>query len=77
MDIDMVQPGIAADADAVGCAERDVGRYIYERIEALMDATEGPRAAELSYLAEIVAQVEEYGVENCVCGIDAWPERLS
>lgn len=56
----------AEDADAVGCAEREVGRAIYERIEALMssakDAT--PEGRELSYLADLVASVEEYGSWN-------------
>ena len=46
--------------------EADVGRWVYSRIEALMDATPGTaEAVELSYLASAVGHVEEYGVENC------------
>ena len=50
------------DSDAVGCAEHEVGRYVYTRIEALMGAAPGsPEGAELSYLADIVGHVEECG----------------
>lgn len=48
--------------NTTGAAEREVGQFVYRRIEALMDATAGtPEADELSYLAEIVSDVEEYG----------------
>ena len=46
--------------------EADVGRWVYSRIDALMDAKPGTaEAVELSYLASAVGSVEEYGVENC------------
>lgn len=52
--------------DAVGAAERDVGRYIYRRIETLMDAKHVTGIAnELTYLATIAEAVEEYGSEAC------------
>ncbi len=52
--------------DAVGAAERDVGRYIYQRIETLMDAKHVTGIAnELTYLATIAEAVEEYGSEAC------------
>lgn len=52
--------------DDVGAAEREVGRYVYRRIEALMDAKPGtPEAAELAYLARIAESVEEYGEDAC------------
>jgi len=58
------QPETAEEGDLVGTAEREVGRYIYMRIEAFMDAEfETPEGRELSYLAQIVADVEEYGVD--------------
>lgn len=41
----------------VGAAEREVGQAVYERIEQLMDGN----SPELSYLAELVESVEEYG----------------
>lgn len=48
--------------NAVGAAEREVGRAVYERIEALMDAKAGtPEGRELSYLADLAQNVEEYG----------------
>lgn len=54
------------DPDAVGCAEREVGRYVYTRIDALADAAPGsPEDAEFDYLTDIAAHVEEYGVEAC------------
>ncbi len=65
-------PSPSADAlrsggdDAVGAAERDVGRYIYQRIETLMDAKHVTSIGnELDYLATIAAAVEEYGSEHC------------
>lgn len=55
-----------AKADTVGAAEAEVGRYVYRRIEALMDAKPGtPEAAELDYLAKVAESVEEYGEEAC------------
>lgn len=54
------------DADAIGAAERDVGRYVYRRIETLMDARAAtPEASELVYLATIAETVEEYGADSC------------
>lgn len=60
------------DEDIVGAAERDVGRYIYRRIEVLMDCVpdteSGARSLEgreLDYLAAIVSAVEEYGCVAC------------
>ena len=48
--------------NAIGAAESDVGRFVYRRIEKLMDAKPGsPAAHELRYLAHIVNDVEEYG----------------
>ena len=49
--------------DAAGCAERDVGRYLYQRLETLMDANS--TAAELTWIAHIIGCVEEYGIEHC------------
>jgi len=50
----------------IGAAELEVGRYIYRRIEALMDAKPGTaEGAEFVYLAAIAESVEEYGEENC------------
>lgn len=50
------------DADATGAAEQQVGRAVYERLEALMDAKPGtPEGAELVYLADLVSSIEEYG----------------
>ena len=50
----------------VGAAEREVGRYVYRRIEALMDArADTPEGAELTYLVNIAASVEEYGEDAC------------
>lgn len=51
--------------DAVGAAEREVGRAVYTRIEALMNAKAGTsEGTELSYLADLVQSVEEYGSWN-------------
>ncbi len=48
--------------NAIGAAEREAGQFIYRRIEMLLDAKAGtPEGAELTYLAEIVSDVEEYG----------------
>ena len=47
--------------NTIGCAELEVGRAVYERIEKLIDATTGPEADELSYLAHLAASVEEVG----------------
>jgi hypothetical protein len=53
--------------DLIGAAEAQVGRYVYRRIEVLMDtaAPGSPEAAELDYLSTIAANVEEYGEEAC------------
>jgi hypothetical protein len=48
----MTDAAKTTEDDAIGCAERDVGRYVYARIEALMDAKPGtPQEAELRYLS--------------------------
>jgi|GEM_PF-1622544 len=47
--------------NTIGCAELEVGRAVYERIEKLIDTTTGPEAEELSYLAHLAASVEEVG----------------
>jgi len=58
-------PESALDDGAEGCAEREVGRYIYKIISARMNATPAsPESAELDYLATIVADVEEYGADE-------------
>lgn len=55
-----------SEPEPVGAAEREVGRWVYRRIEALMDAKPGTaEGAELSYLAGAVEHVEEYGEEHC------------
>lgn len=52
--------------NATGAAEAEVGRYVYRRIEALMDAAAfTPEGDELQYLATIAESVEEYGEEAC------------
>lgn len=55
------------DENLIGAAEREVGRWVYRRIERLMnEAEEGsPEAAELAALADITASIEEYGEEAC------------
>jgi hypothetical protein len=58
--------GLGDGENQIGAAEREVGQYVYQRIEALMDAKTGTAdAAELDYLADIAVHVEEYGPENC------------
>jgi hypothetical protein len=48
--------------DPVGCAEREVGRWVYRRIEAVISAKPGTaEGRELAYLAAVAADVEEYG----------------
>lgn len=60
------EAGVSGGLDAEGAAEREVGRYVYRRIAALMNAEEGtPEADELTYLATIAEAVEEYGDEAC------------
>ena len=44
-------------------AERDVGRYLYQRLETLMDANSD--STELAWIAHIIGCVEEYGIEHC------------
>jgi hypothetical protein len=52
-------------ANEVGCAEAEVGRYVYRLIEARMDALIGtPEYVELDYLSALVADVEEYGADE-------------
>lgn len=61
-----LSPPAPASENAVGAAEAEVGRYIYRRIERLMDAKPGtPEGAELDFLANIAVHVEEYGEEAC------------
>lgn len=58
--------GGEGEANQVGAAEAEVGRYVYRRIERLMDAKPGTvEGAELCYLAEIAEGVEEYGEQAC------------
>lgn len=67
----------ASSEDAVGAAELGVGRYVYRRIEALMNSKSGtPEAEELCYLASIAEHVEEYGDDKCG-GDDLRPQGLS
>jgi hypothetical protein len=48
--------------EPAGCAEPEVGRAVYERIEKLIDAKPGtPEGDELSFLAFLVESVEEVG----------------
>lgn len=52
--------------DPVAAAERDVGRWVYQRISKLMAAKENtPEEAELSWLADVVVHIEEYGSIHC------------
>lgn len=58
--------------EVAGCAESEVGRAIYERIEKLIDAKPGtPEGDELSFLAFLVESVEEVG------GYDGPPASIS
>jgi hypothetical protein len=53
-------------ADQIGAAEAEVGRWVYRRIEVLMDAKPGTaEAAELTYLAKVAEAVEEWGEDAC------------
>lgn len=53
---------LAPAVNLVGAAENEVGRAVYERIEALMGAVTGtPEAAELAYLSHLAESVEEVG----------------
>jgi hypothetical protein len=53
-------------ANEIGAAEAEVGRWVYRRIEALIDAKPGtPEAMELAYLARVAESVEEYGEDAC------------
>lgn len=54
--------GQHSSGEAAGCAESEVGRAVYERIEKLIDAKPGtPEGDELSFLAFLVESVEEVG----------------
>lgn len=56
---------VDASEDPESCAEREVGRYVYERVSSLMDAKAGTRdGEELTYLAQLVTDVEEYGAKG-------------
>ena len=66
-------PPAPVEDDAVGCAEREVGRFFYNRISALMDAELGTGdAIELAYLAQIVSDVEEYGADGTEVRDSPW-----
>ena len=53
------------DRDAEGCAEREVGRYVYRLIGDLMNAAPGTsEALALEVLSYIVGVVEEYGADE-------------
>lgn len=63
---DAIARECAPGTNETGAAEAEVGRWVYRRIEALMDAKAGtPEAAELTYLARVAESVEEYGEEAC------------
>lgn len=54
--------GQHSSGEAAGCAESEVGRAVYERIEKLIYAKPGtPEGDELSFLAFLVESVEEVG----------------
>jgi hypothetical protein len=79
---DKIAPLAAAvpSEDPIGCAEREVGRWVYRRIEVLMDAKPGvgtTEAQELGYLADVVVDVEEYGAtgEHPVDGLPPSPSK--
>lgn len=58
-------PNIPAEGgEAVGAAEKEVGRAVYERIESLMNLNPKPstsECAELDYLSHLAESVEEVG----------------
>lgn len=55
-------------------AEQRVGRYVYDRIEKLMDAKAGtPEGDELAMLAAIVDEIEEWGETDRPFQIEAQP----
>lgn len=57
-------PVQSVEGDTVGAAEREVGRYVYMRVEAFMAAdANSPAGRELNYLAQLVSDVEEYGAD--------------
>jgi hypothetical protein len=63
--IRVLEDSLDGPSDAVGAAEREVGRYVYKRVSALMNTDPGSAAErELAYLAEIVSDVEEYGADT-------------
>jgi hypothetical protein len=63
-------------ADPIDEAERAVGRFIYDRIEHLMDATAGtPAGDELTYLAQIATDVEEYDAKAAEWDAPSLPQR--
>lgn len=52
--------------DPVSSAERNVGRWVYNRASKLMDAKAGSSdAVELAWLAEVIENIEEYGAIHC------------
>lgn len=56
--------GVEPEAGAVGAAEKQVGKAVYERIEALVSRNPTPDSsdwAELDYLSHLAESVEEVG----------------
>ena len=51
------------EGDAADAAERDVGRYLYNRLEALVYA--GVKCPEMDWIARVIESVEEYGASHC------------
>jgi hypothetical protein len=51
------------EGDASDAAERDVGRYLYNRLEALVYA--GVKCPEMDWIARVIESVEEYGASHC------------
>ncbi len=65
-----------------GCAEQQVGRAVYERIQVLIGAKPGtPEAAELEYLIHAVQEIEEYGQTDWSAAVEMrqkWdPNRIA
>lgn len=59
------EQSVREQENTIGAAERAVGIFFYERIEALMDAKPNtPEGEELVYLARIIEDVEEYGAKG-------------
>jgi len=54
---------LSREGDATEAAERDVGRYLYNRLEALVYA--GVKCPEMDWIARVIESVEEYGASHC------------